>query len=124
MNLIESLQISPVELTETGFKACMELSDFQAQPQGYLNGGAGLAAAEITAGMASNVMGKGDYFAVGQTVSASHLQPTKAEGQLDIIGELLLEGKSSHVWDIRLMKEDKLISSIRVTNALIASKKD
>ncbi|GBG96429.1 PaaI family thioesterase [Lactococcus termiticola] len=119
MNLIESLNLKLVNLTSSGFEASMTLSDFHAQPQGYLNGGATLASAEILAGMASNQITDDQHFAVGQAISGNHLRPTKAEGSLKIIGELLLSGKTSHVWEIRFMKEEKLISVVRVTNALV-----
>ena len=55
MNLIESLQIEAPRMTsDTTCIAKMNLIEFHKQPQGYLNGGATLAFAEIISGMMSN----------------------------------------------------------------------
>ena len=55
MNLIESLQIDAPRMTSDNYMHCkMNLAEFHKQPQGYLNGGATLAFAEIISGMMSN----------------------------------------------------------------------
>ena len=101
----------------------MILSDFHAQPQGFLNGGASLALAEITAGMASNAIGSGQYFAFGQSINANHLNPKKCEGFVNACGLLLKNGKRNHVWEIKITDENEtLISQITVVNALVPQK--
>lgn len=133
MNLIDQLNITHFELTMTEinkhltyhFVSQMSLSDFHAQPQGFLNGGATLAFAEITAGMASNQVGAGRFFAVGQTISANHLNPKKSEGVVTAEGTLLKNGKYNHVWDIKILTDNQtLISQITVVNALIHEKEN
>lgn len=120
MTLIDDLHIEFVRLTDAGFESAMVLSEFHAQPMGYLNGGATLAYAEIIAGMASMELGKGDYVAVGQSVTAQHIRPMKAEGRLLAFGELLHAGKRNHVWSIRMQNEKGLlISQVTVVNALL-----
>lgn len=121
MNLIEQLELSPIQLTDKGFSSQMQLGSFHAQPQGYLNGGATLAAAEILAGMASNELLDDEFFAVGQTVSGNHLRPKKAEGTLEIRGELLHQGRTSHVWELRFLDKASLISLVTVTNVIVKS---
>ena len=122
-NLIDQLNISLVSLTDTGYTSQMALSSFHAQPQGYLNGGATLAFCEITAGMASNQLGAGTYFAVGQSVNANHLNPKKSEGYVTAQAILLHKGGRSHVWDIKILDEtNQLIAQVTVTNALIYKK--
>ena len=69
MTLIEQLNIRGTRLTEEGYEAEMILGEFHAQPLGLVNGGTILAFAEITAGQASNLLGKGSYYAVGQTIN-------------------------------------------------------
>lgn len=121
MNLIESLQIEKPHMTsDTTCVAKMNLGDFHKQPQGYLNGGATLAFAEIAAGMMSNEFIGPDKFGVGQSVTANHLRPVRCEGSLTAHGTLLVKGKTSHVWRFD-MKDDaeQLISQVTVTLAIV-----
>lgn len=121
MNLIESLQIEKPHMTsETTCVAKMNLGDFHKQPQGYLNGGATLAFAEIAAGMMSNELIGADKFGVGQSITANHLRPIRCEGSLTAHGTLLVKGKTSHVWRFD-MKDDaeRLISQVTVTLAIV-----
>lgn len=121
MNLIESLQIEkPYMTSDTTCVAKMNLGDFHKQPQGYLNGGATLAFAEIAAGMMSNELIGADKFGVGQSITANHLRPVRCEGSLTAHGTLLVKGKTSHVWRFD-MKDDseRLISQVTVTLALV-----
>ncbi|MEY8513666.1 PaaI family thioesterase [Lactococcus taiwanensis] len=135
MNMIDQLNITDFQLftdenTDSSvsnsykFSSKMILSTFHAQPHGFLNGGASLALAEITAGMASNTIGSGQYFALGQSVNANHLNPKKCEGFVNARGLLLKNGKRNHVWEIKITDEnEKLISQITVVNALVPIKK-
>ena len=121
MNLIESLQIEKPHMTsETTCVAKMNLGDFHKQPQGYLNGGATLAFAEIAAGMMSNELIGADKFGVGQSITDNHLRPVRCEGSLTAHGTLLVKGKTSHVWRFD-MKDDaeRLISQVTVTLAIV-----
>ena len=121
MNLIESLQIEKPHMTsDTTCVAKMNLGDFHKQPQGYLNGGATLAFAEIAAGMMSNKLIGSDKFGVGQSITANHLRPVRCEGTLTAHGTLLVKGKTSHVWRFD-MKDDaeRLISQVTVTLAIV-----
>lgn len=123
MTLVDQLNIDHVNLTETGFESAMTMSEFHAQPFGFLNGGATLAYCEAIAGMASNLMGKGDYVGVGQTITAHHLKATKPVGKLLAEGTLLHGGKRSHVWEIKVTNEaGERISQVTVVNALIEMK--
>ena len=121
MNLIEALQIEKPRMTsESTCVAKMNLGDFHKQPQGYLNGGATLAFAEIAAGMMSNELIGDDKFGVGQSITANHLRPVRSEGSLTAHGTLLVKGKTSHVWRFD-MKDDaeRLISQVTVTLAIV-----
>lgn len=121
MNLIEALQIEkPYMTSDTTCVAKMNLGDFHKQPQGYLNGGATLAFAEIAAGMMSNELIGADKFGVGQSITANHVRPVRCEGSLTAHGTLLVKGKTSHVWRFD-MKDDaeRLISQVTVTLAIV-----
>ena len=121
MNLIEALQIEKPHMTsDTTCVVKMNLGDFHKQPQGYLNGGATLAFAEIVAGMMSNELIGADKFGVGQSITANHVRPARCEGALTAHGTLLVKGKTSHVWRFD-MKDDaeRLISQVTVTLAIV-----
>ena len=121
-SLVEQLTIEYVRCTETGLESRMKLGPFHAQPFGYLNGGATIAFCEAIAGMASNEIERGEYLGPGQSVTAHHVRPKKAEGTVTAIGELLHRGKRSHVWSIRVVdEEDRLISQVTFVKALIAA---
>ncbi len=121
MTMIEALQIDNVELTgPVSGRAIMHLNEYHAQPQGYLNGGATLAFGEILSGLLSNQLIESNQFAVGQSVTASHLRPMKAQGNLIAEGQLLLKGKTSHVWRFDMYDEShRLISQVTVTCAIV-----
>ena len=121
MNLIESLQIEKPHMTSnTTCIAKMNLGDFHKQPQGYLNGGATLAFAEIVAGMMSNELIGADKFGVGQSVTANHLRPVRCEGALTAHGTLLVKGKISHVWRFDMLDDaERLISQVTVTLSIV-----
>ncbi|MCL2113369.1 MAG: PaaI family thioesterase [Streptococcaceae bacterium] len=133
MNMIEQLNISDFELftdqtnssistdkSAKYFVSRMILSDFHAQPQGFLNGGATLAFCEISAGMASNQLIVTHEFAVGQTITANHLHPKKAQGFVIAKGQLLRKGRHTHVWEIKVTDEkEQLIAQVTVVNAIV-----
>lgn len=121
MNLIESLQIEKPRMTsDITCVAKMNLGDFHKQLQGYLNGGATLAFAEIAAGMMSNELIGVDKFGVGQSVTANHLRPVRCEGALTAHGTLLVKGKTSHVWRFDMKDNaERLISQVTVTLAIV-----
>ncbi len=105
MNMIDQLNITDFQVfTDENsdksvskiykFSSKMILSDFHAQPHGFLNGGASLALAEITAGMASNAIGSSQYFALGQSIKAPTTSiQKKCEGFVNACGLLLKNGK-------------------------------
>ena len=121
MTMIDALQIDCVELTgPTSGQGVMHVTSYHAQSQGYLNGGATLAFGEILSGLLSNQLIESNQFAVGQSVTASHLRPMKAEGDLIAKGQLLLQGKTSHVWRFDMYDEShRLISQVTVTCAIV-----
>lgn len=123
-NLIEALGFKDIEIGTDHFQARIELTEFHAQPQGFVNGGAILAAAEIAAGYASIQLISPDKFPVGQTFMANHMQSKICEGSLFLRGELLHQGRKTHVWCVRFYDElDNLISQVNCTNAIVNKNK-
>ncbi|HEY0222020.1 PaaI family thioesterase [Lactovum miscens] len=117
MNLIDQLGIIPIKFEETKYEVHVELNDYHAQPEGFLNGSVSLALAEISSGMASNNLLNDGYFAFGQSISAEHLRAMKSVGLLIVKGELLHRGRTSHVWEVKIYDDrERLISHATVTN--------
>ena len=84
MNLIESLQIDVPRMTsDTTCIAKMNLNEFHKQPQGYLNGGATLAFAEIIAGMMSNELVGSHKFGGRSVYNCESPTSVKCEGTIN-----------------------------------------
>jgi len=125
MNLIESLNIEYIHVYEKELEAKMNLTQFHAQPFGYLHGGATIAFGETISGYGSKNIINEDQMPVGQTITASHMKAKKIEGYILAKGKLIHKGRSSHVWSIEMFDEKGvLISYVTVTNAIIKLKKD
>ncbi len=121
MNLIQALNVKEFKLSGNILTAQMELNDFHAQPQGFVNGGAMLALAEIVCGQASNLLLGENGFSVGQSITAHHLKSKPCQGTLFVQAKLLHQGKRSHVWELSLSdEEENLISRITVCNAIMS----
>lgn len=123
MNFVNMLNIKELEISDDKFLMKIELTDFHAQPLGYLNGGITLAYGEISAGIASNKIISSEEFAVAQSISANHLKSIYSKGDLFARGLLLHKGKSSHVWQISISDGINLISNITVQNSIIKKRK-
>jgi len=125
MNLIESLNIEYIHVYEKELEAKMNLTQFHAQPFGYLHGGATIAFGETISGYGSKNIINEDQMPVGQTITASHMKAKKIEGYILAKGKLIHKGRSSHVWSIEMFDEKSvLISYVTVTNAIIKLKKN
>ena len=124
MSLVDDLQITELRLEgDNRFVSKMKLSQYHAQPIGFLNGGATLAYAEAIAGRMSFELLPEGSFAVGQSITAQHVHSTRCEGYLHAAGELLHKGRRSHVWNIRMTDDSgALISQVTVTCAIVNMK--
>lgn len=120
MNLIDGLNIEYIHVYESGFEAKMNLTQFHAQPFGYLHGGATIAFGETITGYASNQKINKDQLAVGQTITTNHMKSKKIEDYILAKGKLMHMGKTSHVWSVEMFDENnELIAFLTVTNAII-----
>lgn len=118
--LIEQLGIKNFQATSNSYTFTVFLDEFYQQPTGHLNGGATLALAEVTAGMASQTLCQPGKFPVGQHINATHLQPIKIGQNLIGRGRLRHHGKRTHLWQIDFFDEaEQLISLVEVTNFII-----
>ncbi|MDQ2994205.1 MAG: hotdog fold thioesterase [Pseudomonadota bacterium] len=91
------------------------------QPAGIIHGGANVTLAETVASVGANlVIDQTQYRAVGQEINANHIRPV-AEGTVTATARPLHLGKTSQVWEIKIVNADgKLTCISRMTAAIIA----
>ena len=105
--LADKLGIEIIEMTPERVVATMPVDDRTRQPFGILHGGASVALAETVAslGAVMNVdLGKSN--AVGLEINANHLR-AKRDGMVRATGTPIHIGRSTQVWDVRIVDEDE-----------------
>ena len=103
--------------------ARMKVDERNRQPFGFLSGGASLALAENVAGVGSSSLCPG-CACVGIEVSGSHVKAVAEGDTVTAYARLLHRGTTLHVWNVDIRDTSgELISSVRVTNYVIQSKK-
>jgi 1,4-dihydroxy-2-naphthoyl-CoA hydrolase len=97
--------------------------DNKLQPMGLLHGGASLALAEtIASGGSYLLVDPKKYEVFGLQVSGNHIS-TVSDGTLYARAEIIHQGKSTHVWDVKIKGDNgKLISVTRVTMMIVKKK--
>lgn len=104
-------------------KARMLVDDRSRQPFGFLSGGASLALAENLAGVGSLALCP-DKIAVGVNVTGSHVKAVLEGDTVTATAHLRHQGKTLHQWQVDIENEQgELISTVQVTNYIIATKK-
>jgi len=105
---------------EAGYvEATMPVDARTHQPFGMLHGGASVALAETVGSVGSNVLAGPGKAAVGLEINANHLKSLKS-GLVTAKATIVHQGKSTHVWDIRLYgPEEQLVCISRFTAAII-----
>lgn len=126
LNKNTMMEVIGVEYLEAGdgyLKARMPVNNATKQPNGILHGGANLALAETVAGLGSAIMVDLDTYNVrGAQVSANHVGTVSA-GWVYAEGNIIHEGKNTHVWNIDIRNEEgKLLSTCRLTNFIVLKK--
>ncbi|WP_226682333.1 hotdog fold thioesterase [Sutcliffiella horikoshii] len=118
--LIDLLGIEIVELSEERAVATMPVDSRTHQPFGLLHGGASVALAETIASIGTfNLIDKETEICVGLEINANHLKGKK-DGVVTAIGTPLHRGKTTMVWDIKIVDEnDALICISRCTMAIL-----
>ena len=119
--LASHLGMRCVEIGEDYLRMSMPVDHRTRQPIGLLHGGASVALGETIGGIASwAVLGPDSEFtAVGLEINANHVRGVR-NGEVFATCRSLHLGRTTHVWDIRVeTPEGKLVSVIRLTNAII-----
>jgi len=108
------------EIGETYLKARMPVDDRTRQPYGLLHGGASAALAETLGSVASAfVLDQTKYVCVGLEINANHIRGVR-DGYVYGTATPLHIGKTTHVWDIRIVDErGKLVCISRLTVAIL-----
>jgi 1,4-dihydroxy-2-naphthoyl-CoA hydrolase len=112
-----------LELTEIGenfLKARIPVDERTIQPYGLLHGGASAALAETLGSVGSAfVIDQTQYYCVGLEINANHIRGVR-EGYVYGTATPLHLGKTTHVWDIRIVDErEKLVCVSRLTVAIL-----
>ncbi|MCP8969805.1 hotdog fold thioesterase [Ectobacillus ponti] len=117
--LMEALGMEITELQPDRVVATMPVEARTHQPFGYLHGGASVALAETVAsiGTFANIDQENEI-CFGLEINANHLR-SKRDGVVTAIGTPLHKGKTTMVWDVKLLDEaENLICVSRCTVAI------
>lgn len=122
--MIETLGIKITLLEKGNVLAKMPVDERTRQPFGLLHGGASVALAETVASLgAYELVDQATEAVAGLEINANHIRSVK-EGYVTAVGTVLHQGKSTMVWDIKIMDEkERLICISRCTMAIIKIKK-
>jgi uncharacterized protein (TIGR00369 family) len=115
-----------IEFTEIGddyLVARMPVDQRTRQPLGIMHGGASCVLAETVGSTAANFcVDQGQYYCVGLDINTNHVRAAR-EGYVTGIAKPYHLGKSTHVWGIEIVDDQKrLISINRLTMAVLARK--
>ena len=118
--MIGILGIEIKELSAERAVATMPVHPATHQPFGLLHVGSSVALAETLASRATwNLIDQENEIAVGLEINANHIRGKKA-GIVTAIATPLHKGRTTMVWDIKIVDEDeKLICVSRCTMAII-----
>lgn len=122
--LMETLEIEYIDAGEDFLVARMPVTPRIHQPMGLLHGGASVALAESVGSAASMLLVNNDLSEIrGIEISANHLR-AKRTGMVTGTARIVHQGKSIHLWEIKITDENnKLISICKLTNMVLPKRK-
>ncbi len=114
------LGIEFIEIGENYIKARMPVDERTRQPFGLLHGGASAALAETLGSVASSlIIDLAHFNCVGLEINANHIRGVREGTVFGTVLPLHI-GKTTHVWDIRIVDEqEKLVCISRLTVAIL-----
>lgn len=122
--MVDALGMEIILLEKGKVVAKMPVDERTRQPFGLLHGGASVALAETVASLgAYELVDKETEVIAGLEINANHVR-SKKEGHVTAIGKVLHQGKTTMVWDVKIMDEqERLICISRCTIAVIKIKR-
>jgi uncharacterized protein (TIGR00369 family) len=120
--LMETLDIEYIAIGNDFLTAKMPVNSKVHQPYGQLHGGATAALAESVGSAASNFfIDNKTQFINGIQLSINHIK-SKREGMVFATARNLHKGRTTHLWEVRIVdEEDHLISIAKMTNIVLNS---
>jgi 1,4-dihydroxy-2-naphthoyl-CoA hydrolase len=116
-----------IVITEIGpdyVKGEMPVDGRHVQPYGIIHGGVSVVLAETLGSLASIMACEPGFHAVGLEVNANHLRPNPKGGRAYGHCTPVRIGRSVHVWNIELRRDDgELFCVSRLTTAIVERKK-
>lgn len=121
--LMETLEISYVDVGDDYLTAKMPVNSRVYQPDGVLHGGAMVALAESVGSAASMVfLNTDEYFIRGVEIAANHVKSVK-DGFVFAKAMMLHKGRTMQLWSIKLTDEQgQLISVVKLTTLALPKK--
>lgn len=121
--LMETLEIEFTEVGDDFVTAKMPVTSKVYQPYGILHGGATAALAETVGSSASALFVDTKKFIIkGIELSINHVK-SKKEGTVFATAKVIHKGRTTHLWEIRIVdEEDNLISICKLTNIVLEKK--
>lgn len=118
--LMETLEIEYTDIGNDFLVARMPVTEKVYQPMGLLHGGATVALAESVGSMASHwFIDKDKYEARGIEITTNHIK-SKRTGFVTAKATVIHKGRSTHLWEIKVLDEDgNLISICKLTNIIL-----
>lgn len=122
--LMERLDIEYIDFGTDFLKAKMPVNSNVHQPLGQLHGGATAALAESVGSAASNFfIDRENQFVNGIQISVNHLK-SKREGIVFATATIIHKGKTTHLWEVKIVDEEgRLISVAKMTNIILSKRK-
>lgn len=122
--LMETLEIKYIDAGEDFLVAQMPVNPRVHQPMGLLHGGASVALAESVGSAASMLLVNNERSEIrGIEIAANHLR-AKRTGMVTGTARIVHQGKSIHLWEIKITDENgKLISICKLTNMVLPKRK-
>ncbi|MBD1380877.1 PaaI family thioesterase [Metabacillus arenae] len=119
-SLIKTLGIEILEVSDSGVIATMPVDQRTRQPFGILHGGASVALAETAASIgAYHFIDKDNEICVGLEINANHIK-AKSDGVVTAKATLFHRGRSTMVWDIKIVdEEEELVCISRCTMSVL-----
>lgn len=103
-------------------EATMPVDHRTHQPYGLLHGGASAALAETLGSFGSHLLVQNEGgLAVGVELNINHLK-SKRHGVVTGVAKILHQGKSTHVWNIEILDEERAVLAVSRLTVMVKIK--